>query len=152
MKGCGKKLIVLRGVPGSGKSTVAQKLMTESVNMGYMSATICSADDYFYRPDGVYDWNPTKLKNAHRWCFEKAKEEMKGTDCLGSTDLIIVDNTNIKKSHYQKYLDLATEYGYEVEEHIVGEFSEDAALAYFERNTHGVPLSVIVKMMEDFER
>ena len=51
-----KTLIILRGVPGCGKSTVAEVL---SNNGKY---PVCTADDFFMK-DGEYKWNPKQLGN-----------------------------------------------------------------------------------------
>lgn len=151
-----KKLVILRGVSGSGKSTYAKKLMEGALGDGYLSVAICSADNYWIRPDGVYDFNPRMLKNAHAWCRQQVEECMT-EDLTAETgewqcDLIILDNTNTRKWEYQPYIDLAKEHGYEVEEKIIGNFSEDAAKIYAERNQHGVPLSKVVDMMKRFEK
>ena len=62
---------------------------------------------------------------------------------------IIVDNTNIYKWEYENYVLLAEQLGYEVEI-IVTDMSESAEV-YHERNTHGVPLNVIRRMLNEFE-
>jgi len=142
-----KKLVIMRGVPGSGKSTTVEEILDSHDGLDHYFIDVWSADDYFVRPDGVYDFSFKTLKNAHAWCREGVKASMS----VG-THLVIVDNTNTRKWEYQVYLDMAEKYGYEVEEVIVGEFSEEALKLYAERNVHGVPLESIKKMMERFER
>ena len=61
MKEENRYLIVLRGAPGSGKSTHAKRLC-KKLNMH--EYRICSADHYFVRPDGLYDWNKNLLSNV----------------------------------------------------------------------------------------
>lgn len=58
-----KTLILIRGLPGSGKTTLAKNIS------GCDSATTFhfEADQYFYE-DGVYQFNPSKLKEAHELC------------------------------------------------------------------------------------
>ncbi len=153
-----KKLVVMRGVPGSGKSTKAEEIMEQAWNDGYMAVNIHSADNYFVRPDGVYDFNFRVLKNAHKWCCESVEQSMQeigpfdGAVNYGPADLIIVDNTNTRKWEYQTYLDMAEKYGYDVEEIIVGEFNEVSVRKYAERNTHGVPVEKVVEMAGRFEK
>ena len=53
-----KQLIILRGVSGAGKSTVA-----EIISEGYWP--ICEADQYHYTESGVYDWKPENVGKAH---------------------------------------------------------------------------------------
>ena len=48
-----KKLIILRGVPGSGKSTYAKNLIKYLTDVGF-TAVSYEADTYFYDKDGNY--------------------------------------------------------------------------------------------------
>lgn len=147
-----KLLIIMRGVPGAGKSTKVKEIVEKSYEEGFMAVDICSADNYFLRPDGVYDFNPRLLKNAHKWCREMVIKCMTSYDDWGNADLIIVDNTNTRKWEYQHYLELAEKYGYEVEEIVVGEFDKESIQKYAERNTHGVPVEKVREMAERFEK
>jgi hypothetical protein len=64
--------------------------------------------------------------------------------------LVVVDNTNISHWEYENYMFLAELHGYEVE--IVEiPFEAEKAKIYHERNTHGVPLEVIERMVENYE-
>lgn len=58
-------LYLIRGLPGSGKSTFANQLL----NAGIVQA-VYSADDYFYK-DGVYNFDASKLGTAHLQCLNK---------------------------------------------------------------------------------
>lgn len=153
-----KKLIIMRGAPGSGKSTKAREIANSAWEDGYLAVDIWSADSYFVRPDGVYEFSFKTLKNAHKWCREGVEKSMMMDNYDyedgfgGPADLIIVDNTNTRKWEYQVYLDLAEKYGYDVEEIIVGEFSEDAVKTYAERNIHGVSEEKVREMMARFEK
>lgn len=140
------KVIIIRGVSGSGKTTLSDEIMRQYLKDHRTSGFICSADDYFHRPDGTYDWNPKLLDKAHKWCFQQFYYSLEN-----AWGIVIVDNTNIKRSHFQKYIDKALEFEYEVEEKIVGKFTDEAAEEYFKRNIHGVPLETIKRMMKDFE-
>lgn len=163
-----KKLLILRGIPGSGKSTYAKKRYDEFYKERFEKAKeankpveghvkICSADDYFIRPDGVYDWSVKTLKNAHKWCKGQVELNMVGSTPfhvlldVGVKDLIILDNTNTRHWEYKEYVELAEKHGYEVEIQVVGEFDEESVKKYAERNTHGVPAEHVVKMAERFE-
>jgi predicted kinase len=145
-------LVILRGLPGSGKSTFARDLLNFAEDVCVGGLTKCSADTYFLRPDGVYDWNPKYLKNAHEWCFEQVEEAMSDMgEWSGDCQLIVLDNTNMIKAHYKKYVDLAQEKGYTVREVVIGKFDKDSLKEYAERNVHGVSLDVIEKMAKKFE-
>ena len=123
-----KTLYIIRGVPGSGKSTYARNRFPES--------DIAEADNYFVRPDGRYDFNPRLLKEAHEWCFQQLKQT------LESCGYGIVANTFTRKWEMQKYLDLALDIGAAVE---VIRCSGNW------QNVHGVPEQKVKEMSERFE-
>ncbi len=52
-----KKLLIIRGCPSAGKTTLAQSLTREHYE----------ADMFFERGNG-YEFDPTKLREAHQWC------------------------------------------------------------------------------------
>ncbi|KFM79782.1 NEDD4-binding protein 2-like 2, partial [Stegodyphus mimosarum] len=51
-------LIILRGLPGSGKSSLARKMK--------FSGAVFSTDDFFYKK-GKYVFDPNQLTEAHAW-------------------------------------------------------------------------------------
>lgn len=129
------KVIILRGLPGAGKSTVAKQ---------YEDAVICSADHFFIK-DGRYQFDGKKLPEAHASCrnaFENA--------IFRKCPTIIVDNTNVIKNHFQFYIDFAKNFGYEVEiKSIFDGGLDDESLS--KRNVHGVPVASIKRMRENWE-
>jgi len=143
-----KYLVILRGVSGSGKSTYASKLAVRLYD--YMnpprSVYICSADKFFKRPNGTYDFNPRLLGEAHEWCFEMVDSQMDF-----KTQVIILDNTNTRRWEYEKYIELANRRGYIVKERIIGKFDEASVKLYASRNQHGVPEESVRKMADRFE-
>ena len=138
-----KKLIVLRGIPGCGKSTVAEDVANEYVEMGY-TADICSADYFFEDENGQYKFDGSMLNQAHYQSRDDADDAMSA-----GINLVIIDNTNTQKREYQPYIDMANEYGYDVVIQMVGNLT-DIEL-YASRNTHGVPKEVIERMAKRFE-
>lgn len=73
---------VLCGAPGSGKTTWAK-----SVDNAY----VVSADDYFVDNNGVFNFRPELIYEAHQWCLNQFLTAVRDETL---TD-IIVDNTNI---------------------------------------------------------
>lgn len=137
-----KTLVIMRGLPGSGKSTYIQdQYMTgESVLINTM---VCSADQFFMK-DGQYCFNPKLLKQAHETCkFNAATAMQKGVE------LVIIDNTNTQKWEYEDYLHMAAKHGYDVRIQVVGN-TTDLEL-YAKRNTHGVPLTALQRMAARWE-
>jgi len=129
-----KKVYIMRGIPGSGKSTATDRLV--EVLGRKMKIIKCSADDYFVM-DGEYKFDSKKLPEAHAKCFECFK---KG---LEEADIIVVDNTNLKYHHVRKYIDTAKEKGCRVV--VLNIMPPDPAVAA-KRNIHSVPEKVINKM------
>ncbi len=90
-------LNLIRGLPGSGKSTYAKSLC----------ALHLEADMYFMR-DWTYQFDSAKIKDAHKWCQHATKLAMEtGMD-------VTVSNTFCTRREIQPYLDLAKTYGYKV--------------------------------------
>jgi len=100
-------VIIIRGVSGSGKSSLSEDL-TNLAYLAGISYEICEADTYFYR-NGNYEFNPKLLGEAHKYCrnvFQKAIED--------KIDLIIVSNTSTTKSEANFYENLAKDNNYKV--------------------------------------
>ena len=121
-----KDLIIIRGVPGSGKSTVAEIMKGNS-------GIICTTDD-FYMVNGEYKFDPTKIAENHQKNWELADNSMK----IGISPVIIA-NTNTTPKEWKKYEESAKKYGYRVH-HIIVENRHGG------KNEHGVPEPAIKSM------
>ena len=139
-----QELIIMSGIPGSGKSTKAKSLVGE----GKMHSTddlICEAGDYrAFFVDMVEKKDFLPLSRMHSKNLKNAIESMK----LDITP-VIVDNTNIKLNESKAYVVAALELGYAdnnikfVDIGTGGLVAEGLA----SRNTHGVPLEKIKAMI-----
>jgi predicted kinase len=101
-----KVLFILRGVPGCGKSTVAQEIAKK-----HFTATgdvICCADDY-HMVDGEYKWKAENQGYAHKACQNKCEFLMKA-----NSPRIIIANTNTTNKEMKPYAEMANFYGYTV--------------------------------------
>jgi predicted kinase len=131
-----KQVIIMRGVSGAGKSTVALKLAEDAVSR-QETAQICSADYFFLDINDAYQFDGSKLGDAHKDClsdFLIAVED--------DVDLVIVDNTNINVEDMAPYVALGELYGYEVE---ILQVDTPASVA-MKRNVHGVPDKSVLRM------
>lgn len=95
-----KTVYILRGVSGSGKSTVAEELIKDR------KGVICTADDYFETPDG-YKFDVRNLGHAHAACKAKFLDALT-TD---EYDVIVVANTNTTAKEYESYNHYAKQSG-----------------------------------------
>jgi uridine kinase len=59
------RLVLIRGLPGSGKTTYAKNYFNGHIHL--------EADMYFIESDGFYNWTAERLGKAHSWCFETTK-------------------------------------------------------------------------------
>jgi tRNA uridine 5-carbamoylmethylation protein Kti12 len=133
-----KKCFIMRGLPGSGKSTVAKDLAGEN-------GLIFSTDNFFMK-DGVYCFDPSLLGKNHALNFEAFSKAV-----IDGAEIVVVDNTNIARWEYEKYFHLAIKNGYHVSVVTVGNFGVDSARVYFGRNAHGVPWAAYERMIARFE-
>ncbi len=139
-----KTLIILRGLPGSGKSFTADILANTgiAIAIGFgepeFKYPICTADDYFMK-DGKYMFNASKLGAAHKTC--QAKCEFALSEGL---EKVFVANTSTTQKELSTYYKLAEKYGYIVVSLIV-ENRHDG------KNTHDVPEEALERMRERFD-
>lgn len=137
-----KKLILIRGLSGSGKSTLAGHII-ENSDLDFIAST--STDDFFM-VDGEYKFDPSLLSLAHTWNQANVVVFMRH-----SFNIIIVPNTFSQWWEAEPYVKYAKKYGYEVEVlEPATSWAKDAEEC-FKRNTHGVPLETIKKMIDRWE-
>ena len=123
-----KTLYIVRGLPGSGKSSLAKKI----------TETLYSADDFFTNKKGEYNFNAKLLGKAHEWCWGKVRDAM----FLGA-NAVAVANTFTQAWEAEKYYQIAEEYGYSV---FVIECQNDFG------NVHDVPQESIDAMKKRWEK
>lgn len=132
-----KKLIIMRGLPGSGKSEDAKRLVGNGI--------IHSTDDYFIR-NGMYVFNSKYVGRFHYLNLISSIVSMKR-----GISPIIIDNTNTLAADCVSYVEMGKMYGYEI---IVVEPGSSWAFDIEElmkRNAHGVPRETLVEMLEQYE-
>ncbi|XP_026160213.1 NEDD4-binding protein 2 isoform X2 [Mastacembelus armatus] len=137
----GKVLVLLRGAPGSGKTTMARTLLQH--NQG---GVILSTDDYFFH-HGKYQFDPTALGEAHVWNHERAKEAF-GND----TNPIIIDNTNMQAWEMKPYVIQALKYGYKVLFREPETWWKNKPRELQRRTTHNVQVETIRRMLNGYDR
>lgn len=144
-----RKVIIMRGLPGCGKSHWVRNFL-----IGYKtSICVVSADSYHYteqppNPDGTlvppkYEFKQVNARRAHDLCY---------IDFIAAIregwQVIIVDNTNLTAWEIAPYLRYAEVMGLEVE--IV--WLRVPVPKCIARGVHGVPEATYAKMADRLEK
>lgn len=164
-------LILMRGLPGSGKSSLAKAIVdtylksnqpaNDSVDaiqdLSISSTTtkstprgiILTTDDFFITDAGEYHHDSKLLEFAHRWNQGRAVRAM----AIQKIPLVIIDNTNVTKWEMRPYVRAANDHAYDVRimEPLTEWWTGRDLNVMFEKNTHHVPLFALEKMASRWE-
>jgi len=121
-------LVIIRGLPGSGKSTIAKTQFPNFVNY--------EADMFFTDNSGNYAFDKTRLQEAHSWCIEATRK------ALSERKDVVVSNTFTRLYEIQPYVKMAMEFNIPLQiVHATGNY----------KNTHNVPEEFIDIMKSRWE-
>lgn len=141
--------LILRGLPGAGKSHWARQLCDQLLPQWPQPQRyrgICTTDDYFERADG-YHFDGSLLAAAHQW-----NQQRFAALCQQQWPLLICANTNLQQREWQPYAAMAEAAGYRLRILLLGQpqDGEHQALCAA-RNSHGVSAATIATMARRFE-
>ena len=128
-----KTLYLVRGLPGSGKSTFAKSLGGTHFE-----------SDMFFMVDEEYKFDASKIKDAHQWCQNSVHNAMILNTTANLNDVIVVSNTFTQEWEMKPYFEMADQFDYKV-------FSIVVENRHGGINQHDVPEEVLTKMRDRFE-
>lgn len=129
-------LILLRGIPGSGKSTLGEIILQTTQQQ---KPDVLSADNFFVDENGTYNFDATKLKEAHNMCQQKCAERMRL-----EFSKIVVANTFTQEWEMLPYFEMAKRYNYRIHTLVVEN-------RHGSKNVHNVPDDKLEQMKDQFE-
>ena len=124
-------LYIIRGVPGSGKTTLSHTMLKHGMVDAHFEADMFMVND-----KGDYEFNPKYLKFCHEQCHRLTEASLQ----IGRNT--VVSNTFIRKWEMQPYIEMAENGGHKV--------TVIVCQGYFD-NIHGVPNDKVDMMHKRFE-
>ena len=151
------KLLICRGVAGSGKTTLVEQMIRKSPSHTYNYHL--SADFYMHEgypekalKDCPYVFRPELLGPNHKRVFKEFIDIIAYTmNDRTKIAHIFLDNTNLKWWEFSLYVQVAKKLDYEVIQLIPESMENPDAELFASRNQHGVPLEKIQQMISNFE-
>lgn len=132
------ELVIVRGAPGSGKSTFAKNQFPEP------EYKVFSTDDFFMVGD-VYKYDKTKVRENHDKCFNAVAQ------WLASGKNAVVANTFTEQWEMQRYFNLCRQNGYKLRVyHMNNPISFDDTETGF-HNRHEVPDDIVRGMLKRYQ-
>ncbi|XP_010925361.1 uncharacterized protein [Elaeis guineensis] len=163
-------VVILRGLPGSGKSYLAKALRDLEVENGGNAPRIHAMDDYFMIEveKKIEDHEVSKSSSSHRgkkqitkkvieYCYEPEMEETYRSSMLkafkktldeGIFTFVIVDDRNLRVADFAQFWAVAKRSGYEV---YLLEAPYKDPMGCAARNVHGFHVDDIQKMAAQWE-
>ncbi len=130
-----KMLYLIRGLPGSGKSTFARTLAKG------LNAPHYEHDMYLYTPEGEYLWTEGRMVFAYKECLRETEVAM---SMDADFQAVVVSNVFPTARSMKNYRRLAEKYGYQVT-YIVVENRRNGV------DIHDVPQEALDGMAEAFQ-
>ncbi|CAH2982490.1 unnamed protein product [Chilo suppressalis] len=139
-------LILMRGLPGSGKSFIANRIIEATIGGSFadLKTHICSTDDYFM-VGRRYNFNKQDLPYAHSLNHKRSIAAMEQ-----GLSPVIIDNTNIEIWETEPYVKAAVANGYIIEVVEPNTPWAKKPNQLCRRNVHNVPVTSIKRMLNNY--
>ena len=135
-------LIILRGLPGSGKTEYIKDYLERHKIFDY---EICSANDHFWQ-GSKYKFNPRELPAAHNACLCETFQAM-----TRHTECVVVNNPNAQVWEYDHYRKFAKHFGYSVYVIEIDCPTEEHVEYFYHRCTYKIPREICLSMRNRWE-
>jgi len=133
------KVVILRGLPGSGKSYLAQ-------HCGGTDSIVCSSDNYFLNKAGTYQFDRKRIAEAHAHCCEQFVQAISD-----GRELVVIDNTNSMWWEYRVYTHLCQLLGLGCQVVEIPHPNMNIVSFYLSRNVHNLTLKAVKDYTDRWE-
>jgi predicted kinase len=133
-------LVLVRGVPGSGRTTLA-------LQHAGSSGIVLSTDDFFLT-DGEYDFDGSRIHEAHAWNHKRAVSHLK----YQRTQRIVIDNNNSQAWEMREYAHVGIQNGYQVRIRTVDTPWRYDASECAKRTAKGLSEDDIARIIKKFDK
>ena len=141
------RLILVRGVPGSGKTTFARNnypgVVCDAGSPDKNAAYMISADDFRIDECGNYAHDDVPAGIPHLECQMRVRDAI-----AAGCPQVIVHNTFVKLWEINPYFKISQACKVPLEVIRMPKISAEEA---FSRNTHNVPMNVIQRMIDEMQ-
>jgi len=139
--GKNNEVIIIRGVPGSGKNCLIYDLEYDNDS----NFSIISSDDFFEK-NGIYKFDRALINKSNSYSFQKFHA------CLKlKIPKIYIKNINNNKWMYSNYISLACTYNYKVKIIEILCYDENHLYYFNKRSTHSPPMSYSKNVYNNWE-
>lgn len=128
-------LFLIRGLPGSGKTTLAATM--ETAFFQWTTVDHFEADQFMLDEGGNYKFDPNKLAYAHAECQKLTRMALQA-----NVHIVIVSNTFVQRWEMRPYAEMAKKYDYQL---VITEVRGTY------KSVHNVPEATIQNMRDRWE-